>query len=170
MSTSVGEPRREIAAERATPLPDEAAQNRDFLESFTAAFTTDDTAAWANLAAPDAIWEVVASGETFAGKEKLLELATRSVAARVHNSAVGIKPFNIFSNADGTQVCWEYIHTAVVTDKWPASTRRPAVGSSVVIPIVLILEVRGGKFVRVREYFDLLTASGDPRVAHPMYS
>ncbi len=38
------------------------------------------------------------------------------------------------------------------------------------IPIVLIMEIRDGKFVKVREYFDLLTASGDPRGAHPLYS
>jgi ketosteroid isomerase-like protein len=144
--------------------------NWAFLEAFTAAFTSDDIVGWSGLAAPDAVWEVVASGETFTGKAKLLELANRSVAARVHSGDTGIKPFNIFSNPDGSRVCWEYVHTAIVTDKWPASERRPAVGSSVNIPIVLIMEIRDGKFVKVREYFDLLTASGDPRGAHPLYS
>jgi len=82
---------------------------------------------------------------------------------------LGIKPTNIFTNAEGTKLCWEYMHTAVVTDKWPSSTHRPAPGTKIALPIVLICETCGGKLVKVREYFDLLTVT-KPGIPHKLYS
>jgi hypothetical protein len=112
---------------------------------------------------------VVATGETFRGLDEIKQLAIRSVAARTHGGGLGIKPTNIFTNADGTKLCWEYLHTAVVTDKWPASKNRPAQGAKIELPIVLICDIRRDKLVRVREYFDLQTVT-DPGVRHKRYS
>src|ERR1700685_2781220 len=105
-----------------------ARPDTDLVRAFTAAFTTDDVEGFYKLIAPDAEWVIMANGETFRGLDQIKQLATRSVAARDHTDGMGIKPFNIFTNAEGTRLCWEYVHTAAVTDKWPSSTNRPAPG------------------------------------------
>ena len=64
----------------------------------------------------------------------------------------------------------EYVHTGVVTDKWPSSSgHKPAPGTKFELPIMLICEIRQGKFVKVREYFDLLTLL-EPGTSHRLYS
>jgi hypothetical protein len=118
---------------------------------------------------PDGEWMIMATGETFKGLDQIRTLATRSVAARNHPAEMGLLPFNVFTNPDGTNFCWEYVHKAVVTDKWPASINRPAPGTKVEIPIVLMCEIRQGKLVKIREYFDLLTAT-EPGIPHKLYS
>jgi hypothetical protein len=86
-----------------------------------------------------------------------------------HPAGAGIKPTSIFTNAEGTKLCWEYVHTAVVTDQWPSSTHRPAPGTKINVPLALLCEIDQGRLVRVREYFDMLTAS-EPGTAHHLYS
>jgi ketosteroid isomerase-like protein len=82
---------------------------------------------------------------------------------------MGIKPTNVFTNADGTNLCWEYVHTGVVTDKWPASARKVAPGTKFDLPIMLMCDIRQGKLVKIREYFDLLTLL-EPATPHRLYS
>jgi hypothetical protein len=96
-------------------------------------------------------------------------LAIRSVAARNHTDGLGIKPTNVFTNADGTKLCWEYVHSGVVTDKWPSSSQKPAPGTKFDLPIMLMCETRQGKLVKVREYFDLLTLT-EAGTPHHLYS
>jgi len=144
-------------------------QSTDLVKAFTAAFTTDDIESFYKLIDPGCEWEIMATGETFNGIDQIKQLTTRSIAARTHGAGLGIKPTNIFTNAEGTKLCWEYIHTAVVTDKWPSSTHKPAPGTKIAVPIVLIGEIRQGKLVKVREYFDLRTAT-EPDVKHKLYS
>jgi ketosteroid isomerase-like protein len=141
----------------------------DLIPAFTAAFATDDVESFYRLIDPDATWVIMATGETFRGLEQIKQLATRSVAARDHTDGLGIKPFNIFTNAEGTRLCWEYVHTAVVTDKWPSSTHRPAPGTKINLPILLSCEIQNGKITKVREYFDLWSIV-DPGVPHHLYS
>ncbi len=131
--------------------------------------TSDDIEGTVNLFAPDGEWMIMATGETFHGRDQIRELATRSVAARNHNGGMGLKPFNVFTNPEGTKLIWEYVHTGVVTEKWPASSHQPAPGTTFELPIVLVCEIRDGKLVRIREYFDLLTLieAGTP---HRLYS
>jgi ketosteroid isomerase-like protein len=138
-------------------------------DAFTAAMTTEGVEAMLKLWVPDGEWEIMATGESFRGIEKIRELATRSVAARVHGEGQGLLPFNVFSNAEGTRLCWEYVHKGVVTDKWPASSKPPAVGTVFELPIMLSCDTRNGKLVKIREYFDLptLTEAGTP---HRLYS
>jgi ketosteroid isomerase-like protein len=135
----------------------------------TDAMTSDDVESMVNLFAPDGEWTIMATGETFRGRDQITQLATRSVAGREHPVGQGIKPFNVFTNADETRLCWEYVHTAVVTDKWPSSTNRPAVGTEIRIPILLSCESRDGKLVKIREYFDMW-AIVDPGTPHHLYS
>jgi ketosteroid isomerase-like protein len=139
------------------------------VQAFTAAFTTDDVESFYKLIDPDCEWVIVATSETFKGLDQIKQLTMRSVAARTHGGGLGIKPTNIFTNAEGTKLCWEYMHTAVVTDKWPLSTNRPAPGTKIAVPIVLICDTRAGKLVKVREYFDLQTAT-EPGIRHKLYS
>jgi ketosteroid isomerase-like protein len=139
------------------------------VQAFTAAFTTDDVESFYKLIDPDCEWVIVATGETFNGLDQIRQLATRSVAARAHGGGLGIKPTNIFTNAEETKLCWEYMHTAIVTDKWPSSTNRPAPGTKIAVPIVLICDTRAGKLVKVREYFDLQTVT-EPGTPHKLYS
>jgi ketosteroid isomerase-like protein len=140
----------------------------DFVRVFTAAFTSDDIESFMKLIAPDAEWVIMATGETFRGLDQIRQLATRSVAARMHADGLGIKPTNVFTTADGTKLCWEYVHSGLVTDKWPSSSQKPAPGTKFDLPIMLMCEARQGKLVKVREYFDLLTLTeaGTPHHLH----
>jgi limonene-1,2-epoxide hydrolase len=141
----------------------------DLVQAFTAAFTTDDVEGFYRLIAPQAEWVIMATGETFHGLDQIKSLAMRSVAARDHPVGMGIKPFNIFTNAEGTRLCWEYVHTAVVTDQWPSSNNRPAVGTKISVPIILSCEILDGKIVKAREYFDMWSLV-DPDTPHTLYS
>jgi ketosteroid isomerase-like protein len=139
------------------------------VQAFTAAFTTDDVESFYKLIDPNCEWVIVATGETFKGLDQIKQLAARSVAARTHGGGLGIRPTNIFTNAEGTKLCWEYMHTGIVTDKWPSSANQPAPGTKFALPIVLICETRAGRLVKVREYFDLQTAIA-PGAPHKLYS
>lgn len=158
-------PIAEITKTKPNPAP-----GLDFVREFTAAFTSDDIESFMGLIDPDAEWAIMATGETFRGLDQIRQLATRSVAARNHTDGLGIKPTNVFSNAEGTKLCWEYVHTGVVTDKWPSSSaQRPAPGTKFDLPIILMCEIRQRKLVKVREYFDLLTLT-EAGTAHHLYS
>jgi hypothetical protein len=140
------------------------------VQTVTKAMTTDSIEDMVNCFAADSKWTIMATGESFKGHDQIRQLAARSVAARKHEGGLGIKPFNIFTNHEGTKLCWEYLHTSVVTDKWPAtSSQRPAPGTTFELPIMLSCEIREGKLIRIREYFDLLTLT-DPATKHRLYS
>jgi ketosteroid isomerase-like protein len=143
--------------------------NADLIESFTRVMTHEDIEGMLKLWAPEGSWEVMATGEIFSGLDKIRQLAARSMAARVHGAAEGLLPFNVFANAEATKFCWEYVHKGEVTDKWPASTKKPAVGMRFELPIVLICEISQGKLVAIREYFDLLTLT-EAGTPHHLYS
>jgi ketosteroid isomerase-like protein len=141
----------------------------ELVGAFTDAMTHVGVEAMISLWAPDGEWVIMATGETFKGLDQIRQLANRSVAARTHGTGEGLLPFNVFTNTDGTRLCWEYVHKAVVTDQWPASTNRPAPGTKVEIPIVLICEINDGKLAKIREYFDLTTAT-EPGAHRKLYS
>jgi ketosteroid isomerase-like protein len=139
------------------------------VRAMTDAMTSDDVESMVNLFAPDGEWVIVATGERFHGLDEIRQLAIRSVAGRDHPAGTGIKPTNVFTNEEGTKLCWEYMHTCVVTDKWPASKNRPAPGTKIELPIVLICDIRKDKLVRIREYFNLQTVT-EPGVQNKLYS
>jgi ketosteroid isomerase-like protein len=155
-----------IANPRMTP---ESLSSADLVTAFTAAMTSDDVDALKKLLTPDGEWKIMATGETFKGMDKMLELANRSVAARDHGSGEGILPFNVFTDGAGTRLIWEYVHKGTVTEKWPASTHKPVPGTKFELPILLMCEISQGKLAMIREYFDLqtLTEAGTP---HHLYS
>jgi ketosteroid isomerase-like protein len=161
------------------PEPVECNSSTDLVRAFTAAFSSDDVESLNRLISPEAEWVIMATGETFRGLDQIRQLTERSVAARTHRGGPGIRPTNVFSSADGSKLCWEYVHTGIVIDKWPAaSLQRPAPGKTFELPIILVGEIRDGKIIKMREYFDLLTLSGsgaphhlyfgptDPHVGH----
>jgi uncharacterized protein (TIGR02246 family) len=141
----------------------------DLVRAMTNAMTSDDVESMVKLFAPDGEWLIVATGETFRGLDQIRQLATRSVAGRDHPAGTGIKPKNVFTNAEGTKLCWEYVHSGVVTDQWPASKNRPAPGTKLELPIVLICDIRKDKLVKIREYFNLQTVT-EPGTLHKLYS
>ncbi len=143
--------------------------NSDLVQAFTEAMTHEDIEGIIELWAPDGEWLIMATGESFRGVDQIRQLAIRSVAARNHPPGMGLLPFNVFTNPEGTRFCWEYVHKAVVTDKWPASTNRPASGTKIEIPIVLICEISQRKLVKLREYFDLQTVT-EPGTTRRLYS
>ncbi|MFZ1041311.1 MAG: hypothetical protein WCA79_16450 [Anaerolineales bacterium] len=150
-------------------MTNEPMNTADLLKAFTDAMTHEGVEAMIKLWVPDGEWVIMATGETFKGLDQIRELATRSVAARTHGSGKGLLPFSVFTNAEGTKFIWEYVHKAVVTEKWPTSTNRPAPGATVEIPIILSCDVRDGKLVKIREYFDLLTVT-EPGAHRKLYS
>jgi ketosteroid isomerase-like protein len=159
-----------MITETATPIKRETMNTTELIKAFTAAFTTDNIENWKKLLAPDGVWKVMATGESFKGLEKMAELANRSVAARKHNGELGIKPVNVFQNEEGTKLCWEYLHTGIVTENWPSTSyHKPAPGTKFTLPIMLMCEIKYGKLTEVREYFDLLTLL-EPGTAHHLYS
>jgi ketosteroid isomerase-like protein len=141
----------------------------DFVKAFTDAMTHEGVEEMMKLWSPDGEWMIMATGETFKGLDKIRELATRSVAARTHGSGEGLLPFNVFTNVEGTHLIWEYVHKGVVTEQWPASTRKPAVGTEFSLPIILSCDIKDGKFIKIREYFDLLTLT-EAGTSHHLYS
>jgi ketosteroid isomerase-like protein len=148
----------------------ETTDTEDLIKDFTAAFTSDDIEGWRNLLDPNGEWKIMATGETFSGLDQMTQLANRSVAARKHSGGLGIKPTNVFTNAEGTKLGWEYIHTGIVTEKWPStSAQKPAPGTKFELPIMLMCDIRERKIFRVREYFDLLTLT-EPGIPHHLYS
>ena len=141
----------------------------DLARAITNAMTTDDIESMVDLFVPDGEWTIMATGETFRGHDQIRQLATRSVAGRSHPAGEGIKPINVFGNAEGTRLCWEYVHTGEVTDKWPSSSNRPALGTKLDLPILLSCDSRDGKLVKIREYFDMWSIV-DPGTPHHLYS
>jgi len=150
------------------------------VEAFTYAMTHEDVEDIIKLWAQDGEWVIMATGQTFRGLDEIRQLMTRSVAARVHKSGMGLLPYNVFTNSEGTKLIWEYVHKGIVTskwplskgivtDKWPASTRKAAMGTKFELPIILMCEIHLDKITRIREYFDLqsLTEAGTP---HHLYS
>jgi ketosteroid isomerase-like protein len=147
----------------------ETISTADLIKAFTYSMTHEDIDGIVNLFAVDGEWVIMATGEKFSGLEQIRQLATRSVAARDHKSGEGLLPSNVFTNVEGTKFIWEYKHIGVVTEKWPASTHKPGVGTKFELPIILMCEVKEGKLIELREYFDLqtLTEAGTP---HHLYS
>jgi ketosteroid isomerase-like protein len=142
----------------------------DLVKAFTDAMTHEGVEAMLRLWVPDGEWVIMATGETFKGTDKIRELATRSVAARTHGSGEGLLPFNVYMNAEGTNLIWEYVHKGVFTDKWPStSAQRPVPGTTFELPIILSCDIRDGKFTKIREYFDLLTLT-EAGTPHRLYS
>lgn len=154
----------------ANPTKKVTMNTTDLIKAFAAAFTSDNIDNWKKLLAPDGKWTIMATGEVFSGLDKMVELANRSVAARKHSGELGIKPVNVFSNEEGTKLCWEYIHTGIVTENWPStSAHKPTPGTKFELPIMLMCEIKDGKLTEVREYFDLLTLL-EPGTEHHLYS
>ncbi len=141
----------------------------DFVKAFTEAMTHEGIESMMKLWTANGVWEVMATGEKFSGLDQIRQLAERSVAARNHGSGEGLLPFNVFTNAEGTKLIWEYVHKGEVTDHWPASTKKPAVGTKFELPIVLVCEMKDSKFTMIREYFDLLTLT-EAGTPHHLYS
>lgn len=154
----------------ATEVSISGQRDADLVKAMTDAMTSDDIESMVSLFAPEGEWIIMATGEAFRGQDQIRQLATRSVAARDHLSGLGIKPTNVFVNREGSKLCLEYVHTGVVTDKWPStSSHKPALGMKFDLPIILICEIRQGKLVEIREYFDLLTLL-EPDTFHRLYS
>lgn len=143
------------------------ASGPDFFQRFSDTFLSDDIDGFMTLIDPDCTWEIMATGETFSGAGKVRELAERSVAARTHTDEAHMKFVNHIVTDD--QMCLEYVHEGIITEDWPASGDRPAVGSKFELPICLVCQSRGGKFIRINEYFDLGTLIGGGRRAR-LYS
>jgi hypothetical protein len=91
---------------------------------FTEAMTHEGVEDMMKLWSPDGEWVIMATGERFKGLDKIRELATRSVAARTHGSRMGLLPFNVFTNTEGTKLIWEYVRPPACVAKISASAAR----------------------------------------------
>jgi hypothetical protein len=63
----------------------------------------------------DAEWTLMPTGEVFHGKEEVRKLAEHAISGRTHTKELGIHPRCVFVNAEGTNMCWEYVHTGIAT-------------------------------------------------------
>jgi ketosteroid isomerase-like protein len=152
------------------PFPESATSGQrdtDLTQAITDAMTSADIESIINLFAPDCEWVIMATGERFRGQDKIRQLAKRSLGARNQPGGLGIKLTNTFTNPEKTKLCWEFVHTAVITDTSP--TRRLAAGTKFELPIILMCDIHQDKLVKVREYFDILSAV-EPGTPHRLYS
>jgi ketosteroid isomerase-like protein len=131
----------------------EMALLESFIRAFNDTFLTDDIDGFMQLIDSDCEWVIMATGETFRGEGSVRQLAERSVAARKHTQDVHMDFTNLFSSED--QMCLEYAHRGIITEKWPSSLQAPPVGTLFDIKICLVCHVKDGKFDRIHEYFDL---------------
>jgi steroid delta-isomerase-like uncharacterized protein len=138
------------------------------VQAFTDAMTSDNIEELIPLFADDAEWTIMATGETFRGKDGIRKLAERAVSSRTHSAELGIHPRNVFTNAEGTRMCWEYVHTGIANKEgWTQDS--PPAGSVLNEPIVLVCDIKDGKIAALREYLDLLTAL-EPDKKRRLYS
>lgn len=136
-------------------------------ESLIRAFLADDVDGTIQLIAADCEWVIMATGETFRGTDEVRQLAERSVAARKHTPDMHMDFTNRFASED--QMCIEYAHRGVVTERWPSSHDRPPVGTSFDIKICLVCHVKDGKIDWIHEYFDLGQVV-EPAIERRLYS
>ncbi len=156
---------------RTTPIPSpESAtsgqRDTDLIQAIRDAVTCADIERIINLFAPDCEWVIMATGERFRGQDKIRQLAKRFLGARNQPGGLGIKLTNTFTNPEKTKLCWEFVHT-VISDTSP--TRRLAAGTKFELPIILMCDIQQDKLVKVREYFDILSAV-EPGTPHRLYS
>jgi uncharacterized protein (TIGR02246 family) len=132
--------------------------NADLVQGIKNAMESDDVDGFMMLFTPDAEWVMLATGETYRGREQISQILKRALFARTHTENLGFNVTNTFSDAEGTKLCLEYLHKGIVGEKWPSSSaHRPAPGTEFELPIVWILDTHQGKIVKMREYFDMLT-------------
>jgi hypothetical protein len=131
-----------------------------FLQRFKDTFLAEqsDVNGFMKLIDKDCVWTIEATGEVFRGWNQVKELADRSVAARNHTKDVQMVVSNEFVTNDSFVI--EYTHGYFTTDKWTASTDRPALGTKVFLPICVVAHFKGEKLDWLHEYFDLATVSG----------
>jgi ketosteroid isomerase-like protein len=143
-------------------------KNQELCDKFVKAFLSDDVDTFMKMIAEDCEWFIMATGEKFRGTAKVQELADRSMAARVHTKDTHMEFTNEFAGEEG--FCVEYIHRAIVTDKWPSSTNKPAPGTVLAVNICIVCHVNNhGQIDRANEYFDLGQATS-PGVERRLYS
>jgi ketosteroid isomerase-like protein len=140
----------------------------DLVRAVTDAMTSDNIEKVIPLFADDAGWTIMATGESFRGHDRIRMLAERAVASRAHTDELGIHPRNVFTNAEGTRMCWEYLHTGIAKrEGWTQD--RPREGLRLDEPIVLVCDIDDGKIVALREYLDLLSVL-EPDRSHRIYT
>ncbi len=129
----------------------------DFVHKFMRSIVQGDMEALINLFAPEGEWVIMATGEKFKGPSRIHALTSLSVVMRAQGAGLEPEPTSVFTDADGTKICLEYIYRGLVAKDWPKSSHPPAPGTKFEIPVTLIGELQQGKLVKIREYFDWLT-------------
>jgi hypothetical protein len=132
--------------------------SKRFIKKFVEVFLTDDVDGMIELVSKNCSWTIMATGEVFRGPEQIRKLAQRSVAARAHTKDVHMEFKNLFSTND--QMVLEYVHRGIINKSNDISVKLPAVGTEFVLPICLVCHVKGGKFDKIDEYFDVGTLTG----------
>jgi ketosteroid isomerase-like protein/integrase len=125
------------------------------VEAMTDAMTGGTFEGMVDLFSPDGEWVIVATGETFRGLDQIRQLAKRYAAEQDLGSMTG-KPPSVFFRADGKGFIWEYVRNCVVPDNRLSPEAQSSPGAKVNLPTLLMCDVREGKLVQIREYFDRL--------------
>ena len=91
-------------------------------------------------------------------------IATRSIAARTSAGRVRPRPSEVVTSDDGKRFWWEYVHTKGVAEARAGSSHGPSPPVVFKLPVMLSGDIRNGKLVKVREYYDL---PGPDRIGRP---
>lgn len=122
------------------------------LEQFTKVFANDDVRLLFTLIAPDCHWSIMATGEHFHGLDEIRSLVDQVQKARGHSDDAKVEIKDAFGTDD--YLCVEFRHRGVVTEGFASDAGKPTEGSIFEMDFCATAQVRDGKIVRIREYFD----------------
>ena len=132
--------------------------NMNIFRAFSEGMYNDNLEGFMEKIDENCEWVMMATGETFHGIDEIGQLALRSMDARKHTKEAHAEFTNVFNSEDQSQMCIEYDHGAIVTEKWTGSSgKHPVAGTKANIKICLVCHVKNGKWDRVHEYFDLMS-------------
>ena len=129
-----------------------SADHDGLLAKFTQVFANDDLPLLYSIIADDCEWSIMATGEHFRGIAEIRVLNDKVQAARGHSDDAHVHIKESFRSDD--RLCIEFLHRGVVKQGFSSDPDTPAEGSLFEIDFCATAQVRDGRIVRVREYFD----------------
>lgn len=96
----------------------------------------------------------MATGQVFKGFAAIRGLSARAISSREQTDELKMEAGNAFVSADGTMMCWEFLHQAIA-NKQAWTKEGPPEGTVISEPIVFVCDIKDGKIKSIREYFDM---------------
>lgn len=131
---------------------DGASAPHGLLGRFVRVFAGDQIDLLWTIISDDCEWSIMATGEHFRGPDQIRGLIDQVQKARDPSAEARVTIKDAF--AAGDYLCLEFLRQGLVTQGFASDPAAPAAGSLFEIDFCVTAQVRDGKIVRVREYFD----------------